>query len=214
MGRPLALEWENQNCAAILETWFAGTAAGYAIVDVLTGKQNPSGKLTMTFPRNVGQIPIYYNAKNTGRPFDAGNKYTSKYLDVDNTPLYPFGFGLSYTSFNYTNVTMNATSLARGGSIQVSATVTNTGSMAGYEVVQFYIHDKVRSLTPPKKELKHFERVSLQPGESKTVKWTIAEKDLSFWNSALQWIAEPGEFELFVGGSSDIPLSATFTLLP
>jgi beta-glucosidase len=213
-GRPLALEWENQHCAAILETWFAGTAAGDAIVEVLTGKQNPSGKLTMTFPRNVGQIPIYYNAKNTGRPFDAGNKYTSKYLDVDNTPLYPFGYGLSYTSFSYSNVKLSATSVAKGGTIQVSATVTNTGSMEGDEVVQFYIHDKVRSLTPPKKELKHFERLTLKAGESKEVKWTITEKDLSFWNSSLQWVAEPGEFELFVGGSSDIPVSATFTRLP
>ena len=211
-GRPLTLSWEDQNVDAILETWFAGTKAGAAIMDVLSGVANPSGKLTMTFPRNVGQIPIYYNAKHTGRPMSLTNKYSSKYLDVPNSPLYVFGHGLSYSTFNYSPIQLSANTLSGSQRIKASVTVANTSSRDGYETVQFYVHDKIRSLTPPDKELKHFEKVFLRAGESKTISFEINRETLSFWNYDLKWVAEPGEFEIFVGPDSNTTNSSVITL--
>lgn len=201
-GRPLTLSWEDQHLDAILETWFGGTQAGPAIADVLFGAANPSGKLSMTFPRNVGQIPIYYNAKNTGRPFEEQQKYTTKYLDVPNSPLYPFGYGLSYTTFSYSDIQLNKTAIRAGEKLQVTVTVTNTGNADGTETVQLYIRDMVGSITRPVKELKGFQKVQLMKGESKAVSFTIGIDDLKFYNKDLQWVAEPGEFNVFVGTSS------------
>lgn len=210
-GRPLTLPWEDEQMDAILETWFAGTRAGTAIVDVLFGDANPSGRLTMSFPRNVGQIPIYYNAKNTGRPFDEKDKYRSKYLDVPNTPLYPFGFGLSYTSFDYGETSLSSTALKPGENITISTTVTNTGKRAGVETVQLYIRDPVGAITRPVKELKGFRQVSLNPGETKTVFFKLTSKDLSFYNEKLEYQAEPGDFEVFVGSNSRDVKKAKFS---
>jgi beta-glucosidase len=186
-GRPLTLTWEDKNTDGILETWFSGTATGPAIADVLFGDVNPSGKLTMSFPRNVGQIPIYYNGKNTGRPFADLEKYHSKYLDVPNEPLYPFGYGLSYTNFQYSNLQLSSQTLTGGsaansqnGSLQVSTTVTNTGKRDGVETVQLYVRDMVGSITRPVKELKGFKQVALKAGEKKTVSFTLTSDDLRF----------------------------------
>ncbi|MDR1225552.1 MAG: beta-glucosidase BglX [Prevotellaceae bacterium] len=211
-GRPLVLQWENDNLDAILETWFAGTQAGPAIAEALFGAANPSGKVTMTFPRNVGQIPVYYNHKNTGRPFDATQKYTTKYLDVPNEPLYPFGYGLSYTTFKYSNVALTGQILTSNGAIEASVSVSNTGQYAGEEVVQFYIRDLAGSVTRPVKELKGFEKIMLNPGESKDVKFTITPEMLAFYNADLQLVSEPGEFHVFIGGSSATANKAEFTL--
>jgi beta-glucosidase len=211
-GRPLTLSWENENMDAILETWFPGTQAGEAIIDVVFGRYNPSGKLTATFPRNVGQIPIYYNVKNTGRPFDDNNKYTSKYLDVENTPLYPFGYGLSYTSFSYSDITLNRNELSPGGEITATVTVTNTGNYNGEEVVQLYTRDLVGSITRPVKELKGFQKIYLNKGESKEVRFTIKADDLKFYDAGLKYVAEPGEFKLFIGSNSRDVREAGFRL--
>ncbi|HEX6334496.1 MAG TPA: glycoside hydrolase family 3 C-terminal domain-containing protein, partial [Flavisolibacter sp.] len=212
-GRPLTLSWEDQNMDAILETWFAGTMAGHAITDVLFGESAPSGKLTMTFPRNVGQIPIYYNHKNTGRPFDHNQKYTTKYLDVPNTPLYAFGHGLTYTTFSYGDIRVSQETLRPGQSLTAQVTVTNTGTRAGTETVQLYIRDVVGSITRPVKELKGFRQVLLQPGESKTITFRITENDLKFYNSDLKYVSEDGEFKIFIGGSSDRVQEAGFRLV-
>jgi beta-glucosidase len=204
-GRPLTLEWEDAHVDAILETWAAGTQAGNAIADVLFGGDNPSGKLTMTFPRNLGQVPIYYNHKNTGRPMDPMNKFTSKYLDVSNEPLYPFGYGLSYTTFSYGEPSVNKTELKNGETLTVSTTITNTGEYAGEEIVQLYIQDPVASISRPVKELKGYRKIALAPGEQKEVSFTVTTKDLSFYNPDLEYIWEPGEFRIFVGpNSSDV----------
>ena len=212
-GRPLTLEWEDANCDAILETWFSGSQAGPAIASVLFGEYNPSGKLSMTFPRNVGQIPIYYNAKNTGRPMDPNNKYSTKYLDVPNTPLYPFGYGLSYTTFTYGDVVLTNQSLKAGQSLTASITVNNTGKYDGTETVQLYIRDVVGSITRPVKELKAFQKIALKAGESKTVNFKITLEDLKFFNSDLKFVAEPGEFKVFIGGNSQDVREAGFRLL-
>lgn len=204
-GRPLTLTWEQANVPAILNVWFGGTEAGNAIADVLFGEVNPSGKLTTTFPQNVGQVPIYYSHKNTGRPLPAGKwfeKFRSNYLDVSNDPLYPFGYGLSYTSFSYSEITLSASSMIPGGSITATVTVANSGQREGKEVVQLYTRDLVGSVTRPVKELKGFQKISLKPGERKTVSFTITEKDLKFYNSDLKYVAEPGDFKLFIGGNS------------
>ncbi len=213
-GRPLTLQWENDNIDAILETWFAGTNAGPAITDVLFGAANPSGKITMTFPRNVGQIPIYYNHKNTGRPFDVNQKYTSKYLDVQNDPLYPFGYGISYTTFNYSDIKLSSSGLKSGQKITAAISITNNGKYDGIETAQLYIRDMVGSITRPVKELKGFQRVNLKPGESKTVTFTISDEDLKFYNSDLKYAAEPGDFKLFIGGNSRDVKEAAFKLEP
>jgi len=204
-GRPLSLTWENANVPAILNVWFSGTEAGNAIADVLLGKVNPSGKLTATFPQNVGQIPIYYNHKNTGRPLPEGKwfqKFRSNYLDVSNEPLYPFGYGLSYTTFEYGDLRLSNT-LAKGNqSIKASITLKNSGKFDGSEVVQLYIRDLVGSVTRPVKELKGFQKIALEAGETKTVTFTITPEELKFYNSNLKYDWEPGEFAIMVGGNS------------
>ena len=213
-GRPLTLPWENANMEAILETWFGGTKAGDAIVDTLFGDANPSGKLTMTFPYNVGQIPIYYNAKSTGRPFDAKEKYRSKYLDVSNAPLYPFGYGLSYTTFAYGDLSLSSSTLKPAETLIVTTTVKNTGKYPGVETVQLYIRDLVGSITRPVKELKGFQKVELNPGEEKTISFKLTSDLLRFYNSDLKYAAEPGEFQVFCGTDSNNLKDAKFTLLP
>ncbi|NVO19411.1 MAG: beta-glucosidase BglX [Bacteroidetes bacterium] len=213
-GRPLTLEWENEHVPAILEAWHPGTEAGDAVASILFGIRNPAGKLTMTFPRNVGQIPIYYNHKHTGRPY-AGNpddKYKSRYLDVSNDPLYPFGYGLSYTTFNYSDLKLDKSTMNMNGTLKVSVTLTNTGKVDGAEVAQLYIHDLVGSITRPVKELKGYQKVFLKAGESKTLTFALTSEDLAFYNEKLEHKAEPGMFIVFVGGSSDKGLEASFEL--
>jgi beta-glucosidase len=214
-GRPLVLDKEQEWAHAILQTWHAGTEAGNAIADVLYGDYNPSGKLSVSFPRNVGQIPVYYNQKNTGRPLLGDNfqKFTSAYLDVPNTPLYPFGYGLSYTQFSYGDIMVSNKNINRNGKLQVSINVSNTGDWDGTETVQLYIHDKVASIARPVKELKAFQQVFLKKGESKRVTFILTEKELSFYNSSLKFVAEPGEFTVFIGGSSVAVKTAEFSLL-
>ncbi|MDR2292651.1 MAG: glycoside hydrolase family 3 C-terminal domain-containing protein, partial [Prevotellaceae bacterium] len=211
-GRPLALQWENDNIDAILETWFSGTMTGEAIADILFGKANPSGKITMSFPRNVGQIPVYYNHKNTGRPFNQNEKYTSKYLDVSNEPLYHFGHGLSYTQFSYSKIQLSDTIIEKNGCITASVTLTNTGKIAGEEIAQLYIRDVIGSITRPVKELKNFKKIMLQPGESQKVEFIINRDLLKFYNSNLEYIAEHGEFHVFIGESSTTENKSQFVL--
>jgi beta-glucosidase len=211
-GRPLTLSWEDQNMDAILEAWFGGTQAGQAIADVLFGEANPSGKLSMTFPRNVGQVPIYYNAKNTGRPFNENQKYTSKYLDIPNSPLYPFGYGLSYTTFGYSDIKLNKTTITTADQLQVTVTVSNTGNVDGEETVQLYIRDLVGSITRPVKELKRFQKTVLKKGESKEIVFTLTVEDLKFFNKDLKWGSEPGDFKVFVGTNSQDVKQASFSL--
>lgn len=211
-GRPLVLSWEDQNCDAILETWFSGSKAGEAISDVLFGDSVPSGKLTISFPRNLGQVPIYYNAKNTGRPFSEEDKYRSKYLDVSNDPLYPFGYGLSYTTFSYGDLALSKNSMKAGESLTVKCPVSNTGKYEGIETVQLYIRDMVGSITRPLKELKAFKQISLKPGESKVVEFRIDNNDLKFFNADLKYVTEPGDFKVFVGPNSRDVKEAKFKL--
>jgi beta-glucosidase len=211
-GRPLALQWEHDNVAAIVDAWFPGTMGGEAIVNVLFGVYNPSAKLSATFPRNVGQVPIYYSVKATGRPFDENQKYTSKYLDVPNTPLYPFGHGLSYTSFSYGDVQLNKTSITPAELLTATVTVSNTGAYDGEETVQLYIQDVVGSSTRPVKELKGFQKIYLRKGESRPVQFTISADDLKFWNSDLKRVAEPGDFNVYIGTSSAEVKRASFKL--
>lgn len=215
-GRPLTIQWESENVPAILDAWFGGTEAAYSIADVLFGDVNPSGKLTMTFPKNVGQIPIYYAHKNTGRPLDEGGwfmKFRSNYLDVDNDPVYPFGYGLSYTTFEYGPVSLSAPSMKAGENLIASVEVKNTGSVAGKEIVQMYIRDVVASSSRPVRELKGFDKVLLQPGETKTVSFEIDVDALSFWNQEMEYVAEPGEFKVYIGGDSRTVNEASFELL-
>ena len=214
-GRPMTLNWEAENVPAILDVWFGGSETADAVADVLFGDVNPSGKLTMTFPKNVGQIPLYYAAKNTGRPLLEGRwfeKFRSNYLDVDNDPLYPFGYGLSYTTFEYGPVALSAAEVAEGGSVTAEVTVKNTGAVAGKEVVQMYIQDVVGSTTRPVRELKGFEKIYLEPGESKTVTFEITPELMSHYNSDLEFVAEPGEFIVSVGTDSRTKNSASFIL--
>lgn len=214
-GRPLTLTWEHENVPSILNVWFGGTEAAYAIGDVLFGDVNPSGKLTMTFPQNVGQIPLYYNHKNTGRPLKEGawfEKFRSNYMDVTNEPLYPFGYGLSYTTFTYSDVTLNSNELNANSELTASVTVTNTGKTDGAEVVQLYIRDLVGSVTRPVRELKGFEKVMIKAGESKTINFRITPEMLKFYNYDLNYVNEPGDFELMIGGNSTEVKKNTFTL--
>ena len=215
-GRPLALKWENENVPAILNVWFGGSEAGSAIADVLFGDVNPSGKLSTTFPQNIGQVPLYYNHKNTGRPLDEGKwfaKFRSNYLDVSNDPVYPFGYGLSYTNFSYSDVKLSRASLKGTQSLTASVNVTNTGSKDGKETVELYIRDVVGSITRPVKELKGFQKIDLKAGESKNVSFTISVNDLKFYNSDLKYVAEPGDFKVFIGGNSRDVKEANFKLL-
>ena len=201
-GRPLTLNWENENVPAILEAWAPGIEGGDAIADILFGDYNPSGKITMTFPRSVGQIPIYYNHKNTGRPFDQKNKFTSKYLDIPNEPLFPFGYGLSYTTFNYGEVVLNKTVLKGNETLSAKITVTNSGKVAGEEVVQLYFSDPVASVSRAVKELKGFQKISLNPGESREVEFKITTETLKFFNGDLKYDWEPGAFVIQIGKNS------------
>lgn len=215
-GRPLDLSWENETVDAIVEAWFPGTSGGYAIADVIFGDYNPSAKLTVTFPRNIGQIPVFYNMKNTGRPADmegANPRFVSRYLDVDNSPLFPFGYGLSYTTFNYDNVKLSSNKLTSNSEIVVTASITNSGDFDGDEIVQLYIKDKFGSVTRPVKELKGFQKIFLKKGESKTVEFKITAADLKFYNNDLNFVNEEGEYELFVAGSSDHEFTHEFSLV-
>jgi beta-glucosidase len=214
-GRPLSIGWADENVHAILETWFAGTEGGHAIADVLFGDYNPSGKLPVTFPRNVGQVPIYYNVKNTGRPYSAGDaeqKYRSRYLDVPNTPLYPFGYGLSYTEFAYSDMAVDRKAMGAGDTITVTVQVTNEGEVDGEEVVQLYIRDLVGSVTRPVRELKDFRKIFLEKGESRRVEFEVTPADLAFHRQDMSYGAEAGEFRIFTGGNSVDLLEASFRL--
>ncbi len=213
-GRPLALEWEHQHVPAILETWFPGTMGGAAIVDVLFGEHNPSGKLPVTFPRKLGQVPIFYNYKNTGRPKDDAveAKYRSKYLDAPNTPLYAFGYGLSYTTFEYDNLELSSESLTAGQTMSVSVEVRNTGGRAGHEIVQLYVRDLVGSVTRPVQELKGFEKVYLEAGATTRVTFQLKPEDLAFYDPDMEFKPEAGAFTVMVGGSSDKVLTKEFSL--
>jgi beta-glucosidase len=212
-GRPLSINWISENIPAILETWFLGIQTGNAIADILFGDYNPDGKLPVTFPRTVGQIPIYYNYKNTGRPADVNNGFTSKYLDLPITPLYPFGYGLSYTTFLYSNLKIEKNKISSNKDLTVTVDVENTGKRPGKEVVQLYIRDLVGSVTRPVKELKGFEKISLEPGEKKNVKFIISPNDLAFYDINMNYTVEPGDFKVFVGGNSVDVLEADFEII-
>jgi beta-glucosidase len=201
-GRPMTLPWENANVSAILEAWAGGTEAGNAIASILFGDYNPSGKLTTTFPISVGQIPLYYNHKNTGRPMDPKNKFTSKYLDISNDPVYPFGYGMSYTTFEYSDIKLSKTQLKGDEKLTASFTLTNNGKMAGEEVVQLYIQQPAASISRPVKELKSFKKVLLQPGEKKDISIEIGTNELKFYNSDLKYDWEPGDFIIYIGTNS------------
>ena len=211
----MTLNWEQEHVPAILNVWFGGSEAAYAIGDVLFGDVNPSGKLTMTFPKNVGQIPLFYNHKNTGRPLAEGKwfeKFRSNYLDVDNEPLYPFGYGLSYTDFQYSDIALSTPTLGKDGSVTAVVTVTNTGKYDGAEVVQLYIRDLVGSITRPVRELKGFNKIFLRTGESKTVSFTITRDLLRFYDYDMNYVAEPGDFNIMIGGNSQTVKTAKLTL--
>jgi beta-glucosidase len=216
-GRPLTLGWESENMDAILEAWFPGTMGGDAIAQTLYGANNPSGKLPMTFPRSVGQVPVYYNHKNTGRPYlgasDPEQKYKSRYTDSDNSPLYEFGYGLSYTTFSYGNLKLSTQKLSPNGKLKVSVDVKNTGNFDGEEVVQLYVKDVVGSVTRPVRELKGFNKTLIKKEETKTIEFELSPDDLRFYNIDMKFVAEPGDFEVFVGGSSNADLKSTFELV-
>jgi beta-glucosidase len=202
-GRPLTLSWEDANVPAILDVWFAGSEAGDAIADALLGKVNPSGKLTMSFPQNVGQIPLYYNHKNTGRPLSKWfSKFQSNYIDVSNEPLYPFGYGLSYTNFEYSDFALSATQLKGNQKLMATVTLKNTGAVTGKEVVQLYIRDIVGSATRPVQELKGFQKIELAAGETKKVSFEITPELLKFYNTDLKYDWESGEFNVMLGPNS------------
>jgi len=213
-GRPMTLTWEDAHVPAILDTWFGGTEAGNSVADVLFGNYNPSGKLTVSFPRNVGQIPVYYNHLNTGRPYHPGDspKFKSDYLDVSNDPLYPFRYGLSYTTFDYSDITLSNKTLKPGAGITASVNVSNTGKLAGKETVQLYIRDMVGSIARPVKELKGFQQITLTPGETKKVSFSISVNDLKFYNNDLKYVYEPGDFKVFIGTNSKDVKEADFKL--
>jgi beta-glucosidase len=212
-GRPLSINWVAENVPAILETWFAGSQAGNAIADVLFGDVNPGGKLPVTFPRTVGQVPIYYNHMNTGRPPDPNNPYTSKYIDAPWTPLYPFGYGLSYTEFRFSNLQLSAPRTRPNGSVKISVEVENTGKRAGDEVAQLYIRDVAASRERPIKELKGFERITLKPGERRRVEFTLTPAELGFYDRNMKWVVEPGQFKVWVGANSDSGLESSFEVV-
>ena len=214
-GRPLALVDEHEWSDAMLEAWFPGTMGGEAVADVLLGKYNPSGKLPATFPRNLGQVPIYYSAKNTGRPYEPEGpeqKYRSRYIDSSNQPLFPFGYGLSYTTFSYKNLQLSKSTIADGDSLEVSVDVTNTGNYDGHEVVQLYVRDLIGSVTRPVKELKGFKKIAVAKGETKKVTFELRTDDLAFYRKDMTFGTEPGQFMVFVGGNSDVDSSKEFML--
>jgi beta-glucosidase len=213
-GRPLILEWAAERVPAIVETWFLGVEAGSAISDVLFGVVNPSGRLPVTIPRALGQVPLYYNHKNTGRPVELNNKFTSKYIDVPNTPRWPFGYGLSYTTFGYRDLRVATPRVGQNDTLRVAVTVTNSGSREGSTVVQLYVRDEVGSVTRPVRELKGFRRVALAPRESRSVEFTIPAKELAFWGLERRFVVEPGWFQVFVGANSAEGLQGRFEVIP
>src|SRR5467141_1619369 len=213
-GRPLILEWASDHVPAIVETWFLGIEAGNATADVLFGDVNPSGRLPVTFPRVLGQVPLYYNHRNTGRPPDPNNKFSSKYIDVPVTPRYPFGFGLSYSTFAYSNLKLSAARARVSDTITATVTVTNNGSREGVEVVQLYVRDEVASVSRPVRELKAFRRVVLRPAESRSVELRIAVRDLWFYGLDMKPVVEPGTFRVYVGPNSAEGLEASFECIP
>ena len=213
-GRPLDLSEEDTITDAILEIWFPGTSGGYGVADVLFGEYNPSAKLPITFPRSIGQVPIYYNVKNTGRPIPLDNPkedYKSNYIDSPNTPLYPFGHGLSYTNFDYSDITLSSNKIGIYDTLPVSVNIKNTGNYDGHEIAQLYIHDKVGSITRPVKELKGFKKIHLKKGESKTVQFKITHEDLKFFDGH-EFLAEAGVFQITISNSSDFTFKNTFEL--
>lgn len=212
-GRPLTISWELEHIPAILLAWHPGIEGGHGIVDVLLGDYNPAGKLPVTFPRRVGQIPIYYNGKNTGRPMREDDRFTSKYIDCPNSPLLPFGYGLSYTTFEYGNLNVETPTVKIPGIVRVSADIANTGSRAGHEVVQLYIRDRVGSVTRPVKELKGFRRIFLRPGETQTVRFEIPTDNLKFWDIHMRYTVEPGDFDVWIGPHSAEGLEGSFRLV-
>jgi beta-glucosidase len=212
-GRPLSINWVASNSPAILETWFAGTEGGNAIADALFGDANPGGKLPVTFPRSVGQVPIYYNHKNTGRPPGSDPKSASQYIDIPWTPLYAFGYGLSYTQFKFSGLQLSDTRIRPDDSVTVGVEVKNTGDRSGDEVVQLYIHDLAASVTRPVKELKGFQRVSLRPGESRHVEFTLGPGELGFYDRTMHFAVEPGTFNVMVGASSEDGLESSFEIV-
>jgi beta-glucosidase len=212
-GRPLALPWIASEMPVILESWFLGIEMGNAVADVLFGDYNPSGKLPVTFPRATGQIPVYYNHKNTGRPPEDNDYFTSKYLDVSWTPQFPFGYGLSYSRFEISNITLDKNRMMSSNTIKVTVSVKNISTVAGHEVLQMYIKDQVRSLTPPVKELRGFKKVFLEPGETRSVSFEITLDDLKFFDGKLNHIAEPGWFSVMIGNNSENVIAEHFELL-
>lgn len=212
-GRPLAIPWLAGHVSAILQTWLSGTETGSAVADIVFGDVNPSAKLVMSFPRNTGQIPIYYNHLNTGRPFVQGNKYTTRYIDIPNTPLFPFGYGLSYTHFTYSAPHLNTDSLGWNSPLSISVKITNRGTMSGTEIVQLYISDMVATLSPMVKSLKGFKRINLKPRQTRTITFFLTRKDLAFYHPDMSLSAEPGAFEVYVGGNADTDNKASFWLL-
>jgi beta-glucosidase len=212
-GRPLSIGWIVDNVHAVLESWMGGSQSGNAIAAVLFGDVNPGGKLPVTFPRSVGQVPIYYNHMNTGRPPEPENRYTSKYYDTPWTPLFPFGYGLSYTTFKLSNLQLSAPRIRSADRLTVSVDVENSGTRAGDEVVQLYVRDVVASMTRPVKELKGFQRVTLQPGEKRRVEFTLTHDHLAFWNREMRFVVEPGEFRVMVGSNSRDVIEAKFEVV-
>jgi len=215
-GRPLTINWPKEHIPAILETWFLGSEAGNAIADVIFGDYNPSGKLTMTFPYAVGQIPIYYNTKQSGRPQTdptSNEKYVSRYIDIPNAPLYPFGYGLSYTNFEYSPIQMNKVSYAAGEEIEGSVEITNTGYYEGIETVQVYTHQIVSSVTVPVKVLRAFKQVTLKPGETQKIDLKFSSNDLKIYNKEMNLVLEPGKFEILIGGDSTTENKTLFEIV-
>jgi beta-glucosidase len=212
-GRPLTLSNVESKVNAIVESWHLGIRHGNAVADVLTGDYNPSGKLTVTFPRSAGQIPIYYNHKNTGRPGDPENKFSSKYVDLPSSPLYPFGYGLSYTKFKYTGIKVENNRLTTLDDLIVSVNVKNVGKCEGVEIVQLYIQDKTGSVTRPVKELKGFQRVALEAGEQKTVQFRVPVQELGFYDLDMKYTVEPGDFSVMIGGNSEDGLTTAFKVV-
>ncbi|HVO74594.1 MAG TPA: glycoside hydrolase family 3 C-terminal domain-containing protein, partial [Ignavibacteriaceae bacterium] len=212
-GRPLTIEWIDKHIPAVVESWFLGTQTGNAVADVLFGDFNPCGKLPVSFPRFVGQIPVNYNHKSTGRPYNPEEKFTSRYIDYPNSPLYPFGYGLSYTNFKYSNLKLDKLKINKNENIKAAIDVTNTGKVSGNEVVQLYIRDLVASITRPVKELKGFQKIELKPGETRKIEFTITPDMLSFLDINLKKTIEPGEFNVMIGGSSEELLKASFEIV-
>jgi beta-glucosidase len=212
-GRPLTIPWAVEHVPAILEAWFPGTQGGRAVADVLFGDVNPSGKLPVTFPRSVGQVPIYYSHLNTGRPMTADRWHTG-YIDLPGTPLFPFGYGLSYTQFAYSDLRLSSKQLPARGRLKASVTVKNVGERSGDEIVQLYVRDGVSSVARPVKELKGFQRITLAPGETRRVDFTLTRDQLAFWNAEMKLGAEPGTYTVFVGPNSAEGLEGTFQIPP